>query len=334
MRNFVLAIVGIVFGTVAHAEILIGFGAPALDGGQRAIMNGFVSKAEEKGWEVVVSNANSDAQQQANQLDNFIAQGVDAIVTVPVDSKAVCSSVERAQDAGILFYTIDRSTIGCKVNMTVQADNYLAGQQAAEELVRLLTVKYSKAKGTVLELQGNMGQNVAQLRGGGFNDVMKKHPEIKVISKPTQWQAENFGQATLDVVGSNAIDGIYYHSDCVGTRPISAALDQLNKNFKRGHKDHIFRVAVDGCSDGLQAIKDGWTDQASSQPLPDFGIIVNWIEKELNNEKIELGNVVQQGAPWSPAKIFESDTGLMLNLATSNVTSANVYNPALWGNIK
>ena len=67
MRNFVLAIVGIVFGTVAHAEILIGFGAPALDGGQRAIMNGFVSKAEEKGWEVVVSNANSDAQQQATR---------------------------------------------------------------------------------------------------------------------------------------------------------------------------------------------------------------------------------------------------------------------------
>jgi ABC-type sugar transport system substrate-binding protein len=166
MRNFILIVVGLAIGTIAQGEVLIGFGAPALDGGQRAIMNGFVSKAEEKGWEVVVSNANSDAQQQANQLDNFIAQGVDAIVTVPVDSKAVCSSVERAKDAGILFYTIDRSTIGCKVDMTVQANNYLAGQQAAEELVRLLTVKYLKPKGTVLELQGNMGQNVAQLRGG------------------------------------------------------------------------------------------------------------------------------------------------------------------------
>ena len=71
----------------------------------------------------------------------------------------------------------------------------------------------------------------------------------------------------------------------------------FNKNFKRGHKAHIFRVAVDGCSDGLKAIKDGWSDQASSQPLPDFGIIVNWIEKELNNEKIELGKgrVIQEG---------------------------------------
>ena len=28
MRNFILAIAGIVIGTVAHAEILIGFGAP------------------------------------------------------------------------------------------------------------------------------------------------------------------------------------------------------------------------------------------------------------------------------------------------------------------
>jgi ABC-type sugar transport system substrate-binding protein len=297
-------------------------------------MNGFVTHAEAKGWEVIVTNASNDAEKQANQLDNFIAQGVDAIVTVPVDSKAVCSSVERAADAGILFYTIDRSTIGCKVNMTVQADNHLAGQQAGEELVKLLTTKYGEPKGTVLELQGDLGQNVAQLRGGGFNDVMKKYKNIKVISKPTQWKSEIFAQATLDVVGSTDIDGIYYHSDCVGTTTVSAALDQLKKNYKRGHPNHIFRVGVDGCSDGLQAIKDGWTDQASSQPLPDFGIIANWIEKELNNETITIGPVIQKGAPWSPAKIFKSDTGLMLNLATTNATAANVYNPALWGNIK
>jgi len=334
MRNLILIAIGLLVSSSIYGKVLIGFGAPALDGGQRAIMNGFVTNAEAKGWEVIVTNANNDAERQANQLDNFIAQGVDAIVTVPVDSKAVCSSVERASDAGILFYTIDRSTIGCKVNMTVQANNYLAGQQAGEELVRLLTTKFQEPKGVVLELQGDLGQNVAQLRGGGFNDVMKKYSNIKVISKPTQWKAENFGQATLDVVGAMQIDGIYYHSDCVGTKTVSAALDQLNKNFKRGHPKHIFRVGVDGCSDGLQAIKDGWRDQSSSQPLPDFGVIVNWIEKELNNEKITTGDVIQKGAPWSPAKIFNSDTGMMLNLATTNVTSANVYNPALWGNIK
>jgi len=174
MRNLILIAIGLLVSSSIYGKVLIGFGAPALDGGQRAIMNGFVTNAEAKGWEVIVTNANNDAERQANQLDNFIAQGVDAIVTVPVDSKAVCSSVERASDAGILFYTIDRSTIGCKVNMTVQANNYLAGQQAGEELVRLLTTKFQEPKGIVLELQGDLGQNVAQLRGGGFNDVMKK----------------------------------------------------------------------------------------------------------------------------------------------------------------
>ena len=120
-------------------------------------MSGLVNAAEAKGWEVIASNANFDAEAQANQIDNFISQGVDAIVVVPVDSQAICSSVQRATDAGIPFYTIDRAPLGCEINMTVQSDNYMAGAQAAEGLVALLTERYGSASGTVLELAGRSG---------------------------------------------------------------------------------------------------------------------------------------------------------------------------------
>ena len=93
-----------------------------------------------------------------------IAQGVDAIVAVPDDSAGICVAVQNAKDQGIPFYTIDHSPSGCEINMTVLSDNYLAGQQSGEAVVAYLTEKYGEPSGTVLEITGNMAQNVAQLR--------------------------------------------------------------------------------------------------------------------------------------------------------------------------
>ncbi|MDK2980586.1 MAG: simple sugar transport system substrate-binding protein [Chloroflexota bacterium] len=316
----------------AMEAVVVGYGAPELSGAQGQIMQGLIDHSEAKGWEVVTTNADFDAEAQANQMDDFISQGVNAIVTVPVDSQAICASVAKAQDAGIPFYTIDRAPIGCAVDMTVQSDNYLAGKQSAEATVAFLTEKYGEAKGTVLELQGDLGQNVAQLRGGGFNDYMADYPNITIISKPTEWDAAKFSSATLDVAGTTDIDAIYMHSDSVGTTVVLAALDQLGKKFQRGEDGHVFLCGVDGSPDALQAIRDGWSDQASSQPIPDFGIIADWIEKKLAGEEPTEGEVIQEGALWSPAYIALTDTGYQLNLATTSVTPDNADSDALWGN--
>ena len=249
----------------AQDSITIGYGAPELSGGQGVIMSGLVNAAEAKGWDVISSNANYDAEAQANQIDNFISQGVDAIVVVPVDSQATCSSVQRAQDAGIPFYTIDRAPLGCEINMTVQSDNYMAGQQAAEGVVALLTERYGEPTGTVLELQGDLGQNVAQLRGGGFNDHLANYENIEVISRPTEWRAEVFSQATLDVAASTELDAIYMHSDCVGAKVVTAALEQIGQLMERGEEGHIFPVGVDGCPDALSSIRAGHS-RSSLQP--------------------------------------------------------------------
>jgi len=316
----------------AEGPITIGYGAPGLDAFQAGVMYSVINYAEAKGWTVIPADAGRDAEKQASQIENFIALGVNAIVAVPEDSQAFCASVQRARDAGIPIYTIDRAPSGCEVNMVVQADNYLAGAQSAEAVAAYLIEKYGEARGTVLELQGDMGQNVAQLRSAGFNETLAQYPDITVISKPTEWKGEKFFQATLDVVGSQEVDAIYAHSDSVGTVPILQALEQLGKKIARGEEGHIFLATIDGTSNCLNAIREGYQDQCSSQPNPDFGILVDYIETELNGGTISTGDVVKEGAPWSPATIVESEVGLMLNLATTNVTPDNVDDPALWGN--
>ena len=53
---------------------------------------------------------------------------------------------------------------------------------------------------------------------------------------------------------------------------------------------------------------------------------------EFQGVAIEEGDVIEEGALWSPATIVKSDTGFMLNLATTSVNPDNADNPALWGN--
>ena len=328
---------GTAMGTVAFAgdKVVIGYAAPSLDGAQAQIQAGFLAGAKARGWEVVSVKSGGDAQKQLNDINDFIAQGVKAIVAVPDDSAGICVAVAAAKEAGIPFYTIDRAPTGCEIDLTVLSDNYLGGKQAGEAMVAHLTAKNGSPKGTVLEITGNLAQNVAQLRGGGFDDVIKQHPEIKLIVKPGDWDAAKGVEIVRDVASTEAVDGIYMHSDCVYSTGTVQTLKEIGKFAPAGDKAHIFIGAIDGCTENLALIREGATDQTSGQPIPDFGTLVaDYIDKKLKGEEIAPGEVVKEGALWSPAQLKKTDTGLQLLLSTTSVTKANVDEPGLWGNTK
>ena len=316
-------------------EVVIGYSAPSLVGAQVQIRDGLVGAGEAKGWTVLATTSGGDPNKQANDIRDYIAQGVDAIVAVPDDSAGICVVAEEAKTAGIPFYTIDRSPSGCEINMTVLSDNYLAGQQSGEAVVAWLTEKYGSPTGTVLEITGNLGQNVAQLRGGGFQEVVTANPDITLITKIGDWDAAKGVDIVRDVVSAEDVDAIYFHSDCVYTPGTLQVLEELGKLVPRGEEGHIFLAGVDACLQALDAIRAGNSDQASNQPIPDFGVVAaDFIEKELAGETVEPGEVVQEGALWSPARIEASEVGPQLFLSTTSVGPDNVDDERLWGNIE
>jgi ABC-type sugar transport system substrate-binding protein len=322
-------------GGEKNGPIMIGYAAPGLYGGQLFIQSSLVDNAKTLGWGVITTNANSDPQKQNNDIDYLISLGVKAIVAVPEDSAAIASAIEKAKAAHIPFYTIDRSPTGAKINMTVLSDNRLAGRQAAEVMVAELTKKYGSPKGKVLEITGNLSQNVGQLRRDGFHDVIDQNKGITVIQKVGDWDAAKGQQIALDVMTANPdLDGIYIHSDNVYGPGTKAAMDQLNRFHKRGEPGHIILTGVDGGPWILEAILDGIADGAGSQPVSDFGIVVKWIDQELKGKPVTEGEVVQTGAPWSPAHIKVNQDGTMeLFLATTKVTAQNITDPAIWTNM-
>ena len=321
--------------TFAADKVVIGYAAPSLEGGQAQIEAGFAAAAEKNGWKILPVSSGGDAQKQLNDINDFISQRVAAIVAVPDDSAGICVAVKAAKEAGIPFYTIDRGASGCEVDLTVLSDNYLGGKQAGEAMVAHLTKKNGAPKGTVLEITGNLAQNVAKLRGAGFDDVLKKYPDIKLIVKPGDWDAAKGVNIVRDVASTEKLDGIYMHSDCVYSAGTVQTLKEVGKFAPAGEANHVFIAAIDGCADNLALIRQGATDQTSAQPIPDFGgLVAQYIAKKLKGQGAEAGQVVQDGALWSPASLKKTADGMQLFLSTTSVTKANVDLPGLWGNTK
>ncbi len=316
-------------------EIFIGYAAPWLrDVGQVVIQQGLLDGAMKLGWKNVTTNADGNVAKQVNDIDNLITMGVSAIVSVPQDSAAIVPAVERANQAGIPFFTIDRSAFGGDVVLTVLANNYLAGQQEGENLIKLLTEKYGEPRGKVLELQGDLATNVAQLRGQGFDDVVAKYPKIELIQRPTKWDPKVGADATEDVLTTDPdLDAVYFHSEYTGAGVVPA-LDRLGKIKPVGHPDHIIVLGIDGTPEALDWIRKGTMDSTSAQPLYDYGIVcARFIKDYLEGKEIKPGKVEGPGALWSPAEIVEGEYGLELKLATTLVTKENVDDPGLWGNV-
>ncbi len=320
----------------AAEKIVIGYSAPDLVGAQAQIQAGLVNSAKAKGWEVLTTTSGGDAQKQLNDINDYIAQKVTAIVAVPDDSAGICQAVKAAKEANIPFFTIDRSPSGCEIDMTILSDNYLAGKQSGEATVEFLKSRYGSPKGKVLEITGNLAQNVAQLRGGGFDDVMKKYPDIKVITKVGDWNSAKGADIMRDVGSAEAdLDAVYFHSDAVYSASVLQTLKEIGKFVPAGQKGHIFVAGVDGSLGMLDLIRSDTFDQSSNQPIPDFGVLAaDYIEKTLNKEPIKPGPVVKEGALWSPAHIDASPVGMQLFLATTSVSKKNVDDKRLWGNIE
>ena len=311
---------------------LVGYMAPNTAEGQIMFMDSFVRYAEAAGMEVATVNADSDVTKQDTQCTDLIAQGVNAIVMVPVDSQAIVACVDRATEAGVPVFGIDRQPFSADTVMTVMSNNYMAGEQGAECVAERLTEKYGEPKGKVIEVTGDLGTNVAQLRGNGFNDKMKDYPNIEVTTLPTDWMPETGANVVQDAFAADpTIDAIYWHSDFTGAG-IIPALDEIGFLTKVGEEGHVFICGIDGDPNSLLNMAEGWQDATVNQPMLDFGVLANFVKKYLDGEELTAGVYEEEGMKWSPANIEETEYGLTMSLATWLITADDVDDPTLWGN--
>ena len=133
--------------------------------------------ASQPGVELIAVDSKEDVATQLGQVENFVAQGVDAIIIIPANTDAADPMTKAAQDAGIPLVYVNRIPSNLPEGVVyVGSDSIQAGIMQAEWLAEQLG-----GKGNVVIMNGDLAQEAAQMRTEGEKQVFAKFPDIKII---------------------------------------------------------------------------------------------------------------------------------------------------------
>jgi ribose transport system substrate-binding protein len=210
------------------------------------IQHGVESQAKQYNPTVKVISLSSsyDVNNQTNQMDNFVSSGVDLIILGAADSKGIAPAVIRAKAAGITVVAVDVGAEG-GVDATVMSDNKQAGEEDGNYIVDRL-----KGKGQIVIVNGPPVSSI-QDRVAGALEVLKKHPEIKILS-----QDQN--------AGGSRDGGLRVMSDLLTAFPKLDAVFGVNDPTaigcelaaKQANRKDFFILGVDGSPDAVPLLKD------------------------------------------------------------------------------
>jgi ribose transport system substrate-binding protein len=111
----------------------IGFTNPIASNDQlHTLQEAIAARAEALGSKVISLDDQLDVNKQVSDIDQLVAQGVDAIIVFPLDPKAITPAVQRAEDAGIKTIGIN-ATLG-NTDATSAAPFDAAVNQGEEEM--------------------------------------------------------------------------------------------------------------------------------------------------------------------------------------------------------
>lgn len=130
----------------------------------------------------MVSNTNSDATEQLNQINAMIDAGVDAIMIDAVSPTTIKSAVEKAQKKGILV-VIANDPAAYDGTICVCGNNY-----SWQKIQAVWLAEQLKGKGDIVEISGVSGNAADTLRLAANKDVLAGYPDINVLgSAPGNW---------------------------------------------------------------------------------------------------------------------------------------------------
>jgi len=212
------------------------------------------AEAEQNGYEVLIVDPDYDVKKQSDQIDDFIAKNVTAIVLVPCDRLSVGSAVQAANKAGIPVFTVDAKCAaeGVKIEGHVGTDNFQGGELAGKAMINALGEKGGKV--LILDLKR---AHSCVLRVEGFKKVINAHN--KEATGKIEVVAELDGNGDRTKGYQSTADALQAHSDLDAIFAINdpSALGAYTAVKEAKREDKIKIIGFDGQLDGKQAIKEG-----------------------------------------------------------------------------
>jgi inositol transport system substrate-binding protein len=235
-----------------EGEILIGFSSRDLSSEytaklSQAVIDHAKSRPEVK---IVMVDGQSDVQKQFNQVENFIAQKVDAIIINPCEFEASTPAVDKAKSAGIPIVIVNQTTKTAG-DSYIGSNDYDAGRMAMEAIAKKLG-----GQGGVLMIHGIMGTSAQLEREAGAREIFAKYPGLRLVDHQTaSWDRAKAMTLTENWIQAHKgkFSAIFAHND-------EMAVGALLALERAGIKKDIYVIGIDGIAQALTAVKEGRLD--------------------------------------------------------------------------
>ena len=205
------------------------------------------AKAEELGYEVKAASHDDDPTKQMELFENAIADKAAAIVCDNAGADATIEAVQKAADAGIPTFLIDReiNQEGVAISQIV-ANNYQGAKAIAEAWVEAMG-----EEGKYAELMGKESDTNAGVRSSAFHEVIDQYDTLECVATQTaNWDQTEGYEKTETILQSNPdITGIICGNDTMAVGAAAAC--------KAAGRTDIKIIGVDGSDEAAALIKTG-----------------------------------------------------------------------------
>jgi D-xylose transport system substrate-binding protein len=191
----------------------------------------FVARASELGAQVMVLSANGDDTRQIADVESLITSGVNVIVIVPHDGKAMAKGVEVARRAGIPVIAYDRLIVDSDLDLYITFDNERVGELQARYILDKLKDGPKPIK--LVRIYGSKTDNNAALFKKGQDKALKDaiaSGAVQVVHEDwaDDWKPENAKRimnAAITKLGRN-IDAVLASNDGTAGGAIQALKEE------------------------------------------------------------------------------------------------------------
>lgn len=170
--------------------------------------------------ELIIQGVDMNVEKEVNLMENFILQGVDAIVMDPMDAEGVITVCNQAAAAGIPVITT--------ANLVNANENYMT-LYPDKANIRTMTEALCYAigkEGKLGLLSGDVGSWVLGQREEGFMEAIAQFPNIEGDIQLTKYDTAVAATITENWINTSGIDGI-----AVITNPYARASITAAKNL-------------------------------------------------------------------------------------------------------
>jgi ribose transport system substrate-binding protein len=250
--------------------------------------------------ELVIADGGDRTDKQNADMENFIAQKMDAIFISPKESAGLTGVTEKAFKAGIPVFVLDRPVNGDAYTQFIGGDNVVIGREAGKFIVKELGGA-GGAKGNFVEVWGGFGTQASHDRHDGAFESIGKESGIKVLGQRVDcdWKQDKAYDYMKTVLRVNPqIDFVFAHNDPMAYGSYLAAKDA-------GLEKKIKFVGADGLpNEGAVWVEQGALTATFVYPTPGAEGVRQAL-KLLGGEKIEKKILLPtQGIFASNAKQF------------------------------